>query len=57
MVFLACHHIEGNPRPRLVHNIHQILNQTLKNKNILCQADIINTLGRVGAKSGSHAAG
>ncbi len=56
MILVTGHHIKRNPGLRQMYHIQQIFNQTLEDKNILCQADIIDALGCIRAKSRAHAA-
>ena len=57
MVFVAGHHIKRHIGLSLLHHIKQIFDKPLENINILCDADIIHSLGMVRAKPGSHSPG
>ena len=57
MILVAGHHKQRNPGFRLFHDLHQIVDQTLKNIKLPGNTDIVYTLGIIRPQTGSHASG
>ena len=56
VVFVAGHYIKGDKCLCLLHYLHQVFYQPLKNIYLFGNANIVHSLGVIGAKPSPHAA-